>query len=105
MPTEPVEAMERILAMLEHVLEHRQLSRQAGTDWHAFKSQRNRMGPTLPCEVCRDVGHTTHFHCRANHLCFLFYKSRHARAECPKAKVCAANVMPETDAVPHTGNN
>lgn len=104
-PTEPVEPMERILAMLERVLEHGQLSRQAGTERHAFKSQRNRVRPTLPCEVCGDVGHTTHFHCRANHLCFLCYKSGHARAECPKAKVCAANVMPETDAVPRTGND
>ncbi len=104
-PKEPVEPMERILAMLERVLEHGQSSRQAGTERHAYKSQRNRVRPTLPCEVCGDVGHTTHFHCRANHLCFLCYKAGHARAECPKAQACTANVMPETDVVPRSGND
>jgi len=102
---EPDEAMDRILAMLERVLEHGQSNCQAGAERHAYKSQRNRARPTLPCEVCGDVGHTTNFHCRANHLCFLCYKAGHARAECPKAKACPANVIPETDAVPRLGND
>ncbi|XP_057199298.1 uncharacterized protein LOC130559933 [Triplophysa rosa] len=101
---EPIEPMERILAMLERVLENGQSRNQAGTERHLPKSYRSRGRPTLPCEVCGDVGHTTHFHCRANHLCFLCYKAGHARVECPKAKACIVSKMPETDAVPRTGN-
>lgn len=102
---EPVEPMDRILAMLERVLDQGQSRNQAGTERHTFKAQRSRMRPTLPCEVCGDTGHTTHFHCRANHLCFLCYKAGHSRVECPKAKACtAADRMPELDALPRTGN-
>lgn len=103
-PKESIELMERILAMLERVLENGQSRNQASTERHLPKSHRNRVRPTLPCEVCGDVGHTTHFHCRANHLCFLCYKAGHARVECPKAKACTASMIPESDAVPRTGN-
>lgn len=102
---EHVEPMQRILAMLERVLDQGQSRNQSGMERHAFRSQRSRVRPTLPCEVCGDTGHTTHFHCRANHLCFLCYKAGHSRVECSKAKACtAADRMPELDAPPRTGN-
>lgn len=102
---EHVEPMERILAMLERVLDQERSRNHSGRERNAFRSQRSRVRPTLPCEVCGDVGHTTHFHCRANHLCFLCYKAGHSRVECPKARTCTAvDRMPELDALPRTGN-
>lgn len=79
------EPMDRILAMLERVLEQRPQQASGSADRQFNKGQRNRMKSPVPCEVCGDAGHTTHFHCRANHLCFLCHVAGHARAECPKA--------------------
>lgn len=102
--TQSKEPMEQILAMLERVLEQGQLRNQTSTERQLYKSQRNRVKSNLPCEVCGDIAHTTHFHCRANHLCFLCYKAGHTRAECPKAKVCTAVSPLDADAVQRQEN-
>lgn len=88
---ELAEPLDRIISMLEHILV--QGSRHAQHyDRPGRPSQggpRNRARPSLPCEVCGDREHTTRFHCRSNHLCFLCYASGHTRADCPKS------VMPQ----------
>lgn len=71
------EPMERILAMLEQ--------RPQQSDRKFQKGNRSKLKSNGPCEVCREAGHDTYFHCRANHLCFLCHVAGHAHSQCPKA--------------------
>lgn len=84
-PQASSESLERILTLLERVLEQR--PQQSNRSFQ--RGNRNRVRETErsngPCELCGDTGHSTYFHCRANHLCFLCHASGHARAHCPKA--------------------
>lgn len=79
--------LDRIIAMLERVLE--QQPQQAGllnrTDARTGKGQAAKAKSLGPCEICGDAGHTTRYHCRANRLCFACFTAGHTRAECPRA--------------------
>lgn len=79
------ESWERIINLLERVLV--QNPQQSNRSFQ--KGNGDRLKGTeksgRPCELCGDTGHTTYFHCRANHLCFLCHASGHVRAHCPKA--------------------
>lgn len=81
------DSLDRVVSMLERLLEQ-------GQQQHAGRGlsrptlrwqQRDRAAPSLPCRVCEDNSHTTTFHCRADHLCFLCHAAGHTRAECPNA--------------------
>lgn len=103
---EPAEPLDRILSMLERILEQRpQQAQYHGRPERASQGgPRNRVRPSLPCEVCGDRGHTTRFHCRANHLCFLCYASGHIHADCPKSVPQPAGGAANKPATQQQGN-
>lgn len=88
---EPAEPLDRILSMLERILEQgsQRAQNYGRPERRSQGGPNNRARSSLPCEVCGDRGHTTRFHCRANHLCFLCYASGHIHTDCPKS------VMPQ----------
>lgn len=79
--------LDRIIAMLERVLE--QQPQHTGLfsrgDVRARQNQATRAKPFAPCDICGDLGHTTYYHCKANNLCFVCHASDHTRVECPRA--------------------
>lgn len=76
-----------LLTMLERVLgqQPHQTGLMGRSDVQARPNQTTRARPSAPCDVCGDVGHTTHYHCRAHRLCFVCYAGDHTRVECPKS--------------------
>lgn len=86
---ESADRLDHIITMLERVLEHQ--PHGSGVFGGGVGRARQNRGPklksNLPCVICGDGGHTTHFHCRANHLCFVCYSADHTRMECPRALV------------------
>lgn len=80
------ERIDRLIAVLERVLERQSqltgaINRDEGTQW----SRKGKVKPSVSCNVCGAVEHNTHYHCRANHLCFVCYAPDHTRSECPRA--------------------
>lgn len=97
------EPFERILALLERVLE--QKPQQSGSNQEFLGGQRNKVKSWAPCAVCGGAGHTTQFHCRTNHLCFLCHATGHRRAECPRAMTLEpVSAAATTATTPLSGN-
>ena len=80
-PQEPAEKMDRVIALLERLLEQRPIE----SNRQSQGGNRNRIRPSGPCEVCGVTEHDTRFHCRTNRLCYLCHASGHVRTQCPKA--------------------
>lgn len=67
------EALDRVIGMLERVLEQRPQQPVGGYDNRFQGRPRRRVNPSLQCKVCGDANHSTMDHCYSNHLCFLCY--------------------------------
>ncbi|XP_055717354.1 uncharacterized protein LOC129810649 [Salvelinus fontinalis] len=77
------EALDRVMGMVERVLEQRPQQPVGGYN-NRFQRKPRRENPPLQCKVCGDANHSTMDHCYSNHLCFLCYAAEHTRRECPR---------------------
>lgn len=72
-------ALERVLSMLERVLEH--------TNQTALSATRPETAPFSygsPCRVCRQTSHSTRTHCMREKRCLECLETGHQRKDCPK---------------------
>ncbi|KAJ8385377.1 hypothetical protein AAFF_G00189980 [Aldrovandia affinis] len=82
-PTQPTEgrSLERVIALLEHVLE--QGFSQRNDPRHRFQQRpRDADRSRGPCQICGNANHSTVVHCRTNCLCFVCHAPGHVAAVC-----------------------